>query len=410
MSRAYNARPASPRDVRLDFFRGLGMFIIFIAHVPSNTWNQWIPARFGFSDATEIFVFCSGMASSIAFASVFDKQGFGMGCARIAHRCWQVYWAHIGLFFAGAALLCAADIWLHMGSTNVNSLNLGRFVNSETAASLAGLFTLTYVPNLFDILPMYLVILLLVPVVMALSRFGAVWPLLFCAGLWLVATLGYLQFPAEPWSERRWFFHPLAWQLVFFTGFAFVRGWIPAPPVDRRLIWLSVAVLAVSVIYALPSLRGLLPESLSSIPRVLTSKTKFGVLRFVHFLALAYLAYVAAGPMGRRLSGAFVDMCCRVGQQALAVFIAGILLALASGIFLRSVGYSWYALAFVNITGMLLLIAVAYVVAWFKRSPWKPHIRQGVPKQDELRTQSLTDVSTATEKKPQPALGHAGIK
>lgn len=410
MSRAYNARPASPRDVRLDFFRGLGMFIIFIAHVPSNTWNQWIPARFGFSDATEIFVFCSGMASSIAFASVFDKQGFGMGCARIAHRCWQVYWAHIGLFFAGAALLCAADIWLHMGPTNVNSLNLGRFINSETAAALTGLFTLTYVPNLFDILPMYLVILLLVPAVMALSRFGAVWPLVFCAGLWLVATLGYLQFPGEPWSDRRWFFHPLAWQLVFFTGFAFVRGWIPAPPVDRRLIWLSVAVLVVSVIYALPSLRGLLPEPLSSIPRVLTSKTKFGVLRFVHFLALAYLAYVAAGPVGRRLSGAFVDMCCRVGQQALAVFIAGILLALASGIFLRSVGYSWYALAFVNITGMLLLIVVAYVVAWFKRSPWKPHIRQGVHQQHELRAQSLTDVSTVTEKKPQPALGHAGTK
>ena len=28
------------------------MFIIFIAHLPDNTWTLWIPARFGFSDAT----------------------------------------------------------------------------------------------------------------------------------------------------------------------------------------------------------------------------------------------------------------------------------------------------------------------------------------------------------------------
>ena len=54
------------RDLRLDFFRGIGMFIILIAHITDNPWTLWIPARFGFSDATEMFVFCSGMASAIA--------------------------------------------------------------------------------------------------------------------------------------------------------------------------------------------------------------------------------------------------------------------------------------------------------------------------------------------------------
>ena len=42
------------RDVRLDFFRGLAMFIIFMAHVPGNAWGRYIPARFGPSDAAEI--------------------------------------------------------------------------------------------------------------------------------------------------------------------------------------------------------------------------------------------------------------------------------------------------------------------------------------------------------------------
>jgi hypothetical protein len=72
---------ASPkaRDLRLDFFRGLGMFIILIAHITGNPWTLWIPARFGFSDATEMFVFCSGMASALAFGAVFSRAGWLMG-------------------------------------------------------------------------------------------------------------------------------------------------------------------------------------------------------------------------------------------------------------------------------------------------------------------------------------------
>ena len=62
------------------------MFIIFIAHVPWNWWTLWIPARFGFSDATEIFVFCSGMASALAFGKTFDVYGWGIGAARVVRR------------------------------------------------------------------------------------------------------------------------------------------------------------------------------------------------------------------------------------------------------------------------------------------------------------------------------------
>ena len=69
-------RAPRERDLRLDFFRGVGMFIILIAHITDNPWTLWIPARFGFSDATEIFVFCSGMASAIAFGGVFERAGW----------------------------------------------------------------------------------------------------------------------------------------------------------------------------------------------------------------------------------------------------------------------------------------------------------------------------------------------
>ncbi|MFN6977441.1 MAG: OpgC domain-containing protein, partial [Gemmobacter sp.] len=140
---------AAGRDARLDLFRGLAMFIILVAHVPGNWLTLWIPARFGFSDATEIFVFCSGMASAIAFGRVFDRAGWTMGTARVALRVWQVYWAHIGLFFAIAAIVVAADSIGFSTRSYVRQLNLMPFFN-RPMEQLPALMTLRYVPNYFD--------------------------------------------------------------------------------------------------------------------------------------------------------------------------------------------------------------------------------------------------------------------
>jgi hypothetical protein len=147
------------------------MFIILFAHIPSNPFADWIPARFGFSDATEIFVFCSGMASALAFGRMFDHAGLLLGTARIVHRIWQVYWAHVAIFVAVVAALAFADQHIAGARYLRQDLNLGPLLD-EPAARLLGFVTLTYVPNYFDILPMYLGILALIPLVMFAERTG----------------------------------------------------------------------------------------------------------------------------------------------------------------------------------------------------------------------------------------------
>ena len=239
---------ARKRDPRLDFFRGLGMFIILVAHVPDNAWAQWIPARFGFSDATEIFVFCSGMASAIAFGRVFDDHGWVQGAARILQRCWQVYWAHIACFLVILVALLAIDR-ANGNAHYVGDLGLAPFL-ADPARATVGLLQLSYVPNYFDILPMYLVILALVPLVMAVSRFGPGAVVALVVAIWGVAWLRFLDLPAEPWSDRTWFFNPFSWQLVFFAGFAWMRGWLPLPVVDRRLVWAAAVVVVATVPFA----------------------------------------------------------------------------------------------------------------------------------------------------------------
>ena len=62
-----DAALARERDPRVDFFRGLALWFIFLDHVPSNTIGHLTLRNFGFSDATEIFVFISGYSAAIAY-------------------------------------------------------------------------------------------------------------------------------------------------------------------------------------------------------------------------------------------------------------------------------------------------------------------------------------------------------
>ncbi len=370
---------ARQRDPRLDFFRGLGMFIIFIAHIPGNVWTLWIPARFGFSDATEIFVFCSGMASAIAFGRVFDERGWWMGTARVSHRVWQVYWGHIALFLIVAAMMVGLDSTGWYGEENHfrDRLNLVWFFDN-TATNLVGLLTLTYVPNYFDILPMYLVILAMMPIVVQLGWQSRYLAGVFIALVWLGANMQLLALPAEPWSDRDWFFNPFGWQLVFFTGFAFMRGWIPAPPVRPWLIFAALAVVILTIPVAWFRIYTEFPmlQEWRAALRPLIVKTEFGILRYVHFLALAYLAWAAAGEGGRRLLGSglwgrVVQIVKKVGQQSLAVFLTSMVLAQFSGAILDFIGRNTWNFALVNIVGFGVLIATAYVTAWYKSQPWR---------------------------------------
>ncbi|MEO0343602.1 MAG: OpgC domain-containing protein [Pseudomonadota bacterium] len=378
------ATAARVRDPRLDFFRGIAMFIILIAHIPNNWLTLWIPARFGFSDATETFVFCSGMASAIAFGTIFRDQGLAMGTARVAFRTWQVYWAHIALFIATASTMVLMTQVFPDGRDYVGQLNLYPFYN-RPQENLPGLLTLTYVPNYFDILPMYLVILALIPLMVVLANVHVGLMVLASILLWLSANVLGWNFSAEPWSDRHWFFNPLGWQLVFFTGFALMSGWIPAPPLDKRLFWGAVVIVLVFLPFAYFRIYREF-EVLIEVRRdlhFLIAKTEFGVLRYVHFLATAYIAWTLVGAKGANImpsgSSRFFSVLwsytlaaiMKVGQQSLAVFITSMFLALLLGVLLDQMGRSYLTMAWVNALGFAAIIAMAYGVGWFKTQPWK---------------------------------------
>ena len=100
------------RDLRLDLFRGLALWLIFLDQVPQNAVGWITPRNYGFSDAAEIFVFISGYADAYVYAKVMDRHGFPIAIAHIFRRAFQIYVAQIFLF-----MLYIAEIAYLSGST-----------------------------------------------------------------------------------------------------------------------------------------------------------------------------------------------------------------------------------------------------------------------------------------------------
>src|SRR6476620_5468812 len=89
---------AGERELRLDLFRGLALWLIFIDHLPQNLLT-WLTLRnYGFSDATEIFIFSLAVPAALVYGRAMRDRGFVVAAARILRWVWQIYVAHILLF------------------------------------------------------------------------------------------------------------------------------------------------------------------------------------------------------------------------------------------------------------------------------------------------------------------------
>src|ERR1700724_3975736 len=87
--------PLAGRDLRLDLFRGLANWAIFLDHIPHEVLS-WVTTRnYGFSDAADLFVFISGYTAAFVFGRIMVERGYLASAARLVKRALQLYAAHI---------------------------------------------------------------------------------------------------------------------------------------------------------------------------------------------------------------------------------------------------------------------------------------------------------------------------
>jgi len=357
--------------LQVDFFRGLALVVIFVNHMPGNPWTWYTPSRLGPSDAAEIFVFLSGYAAAIAYGRSFGRAGVGLGSAAVLFRCAQIYVAQLALFFAVAALFAFATVF---GVSQFDWQFEGlRFFFDRTQEALPALLGLRYVPNYIDILPMYLVVMLWLPLVWVLSRIHVALALAFSAALYVAAAVFGWELSADPLTGRNWFFNPFFWQLLFFTGFAFGGGWIAVP--RWRLSFAIACAVFLVFCYPLDNAFGYrhLPwfATLREQWAPALDKSHLGLLRYAHFLALAYVVgHVTAAHCGW-MKSAIARGFIALGQQSLPIFMLGTVLSFAGGMLL---GPGESGLAYggaITVAGVLLMIALARLLSWLDAKPWK---------------------------------------
>jgi hypothetical protein len=147
--------PAKGRDLRLDLFRGVANWGIFLDHIPNNIVN-WVTTRnFGFSDAADLFI--SGYTVAFVFARIMLERGFIIGASRLLKRVGQIYVAHVFLF-----VLCLAEIG-YLAQRYGNSGFADEFQHTRLLANPAqflfeGLI-LRFKPVNMDVLPLYIVLI-----------------------------------------------------------------------------------------------------------------------------------------------------------------------------------------------------------------------------------------------------------
>jgi hypothetical protein len=372
--------------MRLDLARGVMLLIIFVAHVPNNLWADYIPARFGFSSGAEIFVFVSGIASGIAFGGTFLKKGFGAGARRIFKRILQLYSAHLGtlLVLGGGALLIDR-------ATGSNGMALRYDLEWLRNMPLEGFIDYTalrYVPAFFDILPMYVILLGLVIPAMLLARVSPRAVLAISGLLWFMMQVAPVHFSGNPVTGANWYFNPLAWQFLFFLGFAFGVGWLKAP--ERQVPWLfalSVTYLIVSVPLTFwgvqTSFAG--AEALNKLIYPADAITVLHATRLLHFLALAYVAYSLVDPAAAWLRSPGLEPLYRVGRNSFGCFVVGLGLSMTGGVVIDLLGMGWLVAHLVNICGIILLLAAGQGLDRFGGKRVRPVERRSLLVSDHRR-------------------------
>lgn len=369
------AATGSGRDLRLDFFRGLALWFIFVDHIPNNI-VSWLTMRnYGFSDATEVFVFISGYTAVIAYSGIMARRGWLLASARIVRRVWQLYVAHLVLLVAFIAQIAYFAV-THEKRALIAEMNLLGLMEEPFGAFVDAIL-LKFRPINLDVLPLYIVLLASLPAALAaLLR----WPWAVLAGslvLYILSRIFNWNLPATP-GDNVWFFNPFAWQLLFYLGASFAaagRMGERLAPIRRWLLPAALAYFAFSffivMTWQFKMLAQLVPDWLGRQIYPI-DKTNVDVLRIVHILALAYIVQTFIPVGAEWLRWRLIEPLRRCGEHSLQVFCLGTFLSFTAHLVTEHYRNAIWSQIFVSVVGILIMIAFAHTAHWYKRSESSP--------------------------------------
>lgn len=203
------------RDDRLDFLRGLAVAIMVADHLVGASWIHDVTMGRFYASAAEAFVVCSGLVLGMIVRRRVAADGLRATSLRLLARARTLYAAAVTLVvglgalaiaFPGAARPCFETAPASLGTL------------------IAAALTFRLAPPIIDVLPLYVLLLLVTPALAwALARGRWLPALALSLGLWALNWLEPYALSGVPLDRGRPFFAFASWQLLY--ACAFILGW-----------------------------------------------------------------------------------------------------------------------------------------------------------------------------------------
>ena len=361
--------PALSRDLRLDFFRGVALICIFIDHIPENYLNYVTLSAVGFSDAAEVFIFISGFTASLVYGRAMTARGVLFATVQVIRRAWQLYVAHIFLF-----VIFIAEVSYTVKTFNNPMYNeemgVGDFLEHPHVAVVQALI-LQFQPTFLDILPLYIVLLLIFPLALVAVRRSPWLALVPSSMIYLAVQIFDIDVPAYP-PGSLWTFNPLAWQFLFVLGT--VLGQTDArqrgPATLLRLAYVPAIIVATAALTIRLSwmFHGFHENFPALFLRALwpVNKGNLAPIRLISFFALFVLVARWVPPRATFLRSTWTRPVVLCGSHSLEIFCLSILLS-ALGHFLMSEIATGFAMQIaVNLVGIAAMCLTAAMLDWYR--------------------------------------------
>jgi hypothetical protein len=370
--------PSTSRDLRLDFFRGVALIFIFVDHIPENILSYFTLEAFGFFDAAEVFIFISGFTAALVYGRRLVEKGAVYATAQVLRRAWQLYVAHVFLFVIFIAEVSYTVTTFKNPMYN-EEMRVGDFLDEPHIAVVQALL-LQFQPTFLDILPLYILMLVMFPVVLIGMQRHPFLVLLPSGALYIAVQIFGITVPAYP-EGHVWYFNPLAWQFLFVSaallGHARTRGQAALP--FARVVYPAAAVIfaAAFLIKLSWTIHGVWDAFPGFFLKQLwpVNKNNLSPLRLVPFYALVVLVAMRVPREAQFLQSAAARPFVLSGQQSLEIFCLGIILSALGHFILTEYGASIAMQLAVNMAGIAIMFLTARMIAWYKAVDRMPVLR-----------------------------------
>lgn len=352
--------PRTKRDVRIDILRGVALLTIFVDHLPDSFLGTLTLRNFGFSDAAELFVLLSGFSAMLAYGRVFEQAGPGTGLRRVGGRCLRIYVFQIGLLLM---TLATFQFWITIFGLEPRNIR----VMLHGVQGLGHGLMLHALPGNLNILPLYIVLLAIFPLLWIGMRHWPARTMLASAGLWIASYLDPSLNLTNWIGGGGWYFNPFAWQFLFAIGMLLARLYAAhdrSIPSALSLRLACACYLGFALLAAAPWTNWGIDWRLLDLD---PDKTTLAPLRLINVLAFFYV--LMCSPAFDRLvrwSGLrFLEIC---GRHSLEVFSAGTLLSLIGRLTFHSFGMGLETQLLVDGAGFAGMIGLALLLDRSRRA------------------------------------------